>query len=146
MTPDDEPSAEDTAGPSGVEDESGGGPIRRVAGLAKHAVTGAAGYLADKRFERTPAGRARAAAEDGAATFHIRIDLDDIAYRARAKGGKAEEPEVTDVIGEIEAEGWRLDDIEYLTETDDWERTDEDGSVTRGSTQRTSAILLFRRS
>ena len=86
-----------------AEDGSDAGPIRRAAGLAKDAVTGAAGYVAEKRFERTPAGRARAAAADGAATFHIRLDLDDITYRARAKGGKAEEPEVNDVIGAIEA-------------------------------------------
>lgn len=121
------------------------GVLRRAAGMAKTAASGAAGFVADKRFERTPAGRARQAAEDGARTFHIRLDLDEITHRTGSGGAKTSRPDVSDAIGAIEAEGWHLDSIEYLTEVDEWERTDADGSVTRGSTPRSSAVMLFRR-
>lgn len=127
-------------------DDDDPGALRKAAGLAKSAVTGAVDYVSDKRFERTPAGKAKVAAEEGATTFHIRLDLDDISYRSKGKAKAATNPEVDDVIGAIEAEGWRLDNLEYITEAEQWERTDgEDGSVTRGSTEHTSAVLLFRR-
>lgn len=131
----------DDARPHGDHDT---GVVRKAAGLAKGAASGAVGFVAGRRFGRTPAGRARKAAEDGASTFHIRLDLAEITYGAGAKGGKTTEPEVADAIGEIEAEGWRLDHIEYLTEAEEWERTDADGSITRGTTPHTFAVLLFR--
>jgi len=139
----DEPEASDGRARSS-ESAVGDGPLRRAGGLAKKAAGATVGFVTDKRFGRTPAGRARSAARDGATTFHIRLDLDDITYRSGAKGNKTDAPEVGDAIGQIEAEGWRLDHIEYLTETDEWERTDDEGNVTRGTTQRSSAILLFR--
>ena len=52
---------------------------RRIADKARAAATGAASYVADRRYERTPAGKARKAARRGASTFHIRLDLDSIA-------------------------------------------------------------------
>lgn len=118
-------------------------PLARVAGAAKSAVTGAVGYVQDKRFEKTPAGRARVAFADGAQTFHIRLDLDDVAHRADGRGTR--DPRVDDAIGAIEAEGWRLEDLEYVSERDEWEETDENGVVTRGSRAQTFAIMLFRR-
>lgn len=136
---DDRPSDHDNA------EEAQKGIVRKAAALAKDAATGAAGFVSDRRFGRTPAGRARQAVEDGATTFHIRLGLDEITYAAGSGANRASEPEVADAIGQIEAEGWRLDHIEYLTENETWERTDADGSVTRGQTPHTFAVLLFRR-
>lgn len=143
MTTDERAESDEPTGSDGEPADSDG-PLRRAGGLAKKAAGATVGFVTDKRFGRTPAGRARSAARDGATTFHIRLDLDDITYRSGAKGNKTDAPEVGDAIGQIEAEGWRLDHIEYLTETDEWERTDNEGNVTRGTTQRSSAVLLFR--
>ena len=138
MAEDDDASVEEA-------DTDQAGALRKAAGLAKSAVTGAVDFVAEKRFDRTPAGKARAAAEDGATTFLIRLDLADISYRSKGKAKAAEDPEVADVIGAIEGEGWRLDNLEYITEAEQWERTDDEGAVTRGSTESTSAVLFFRR-
>lgn len=127
------------------DDESdGGGALRKAAGLARSAVTGAVDYVGDRRFERTPAGRARTAAAEGAATFLIRITLDDIAHRS--DGGSVASPETGDAIGQIEAEGWTLTQLDYVTETAGWEDVDDGGTVRRSARQVTSAVLLFRRS
>ena len=125
------------------EDEDGTGALRKAAGLAKSAVSGAVEYVGDRRFERTPAGRARTAVEDGAATFLIRIPLDDIAHRS--EGGSVNSPEAADAIGHIEAEGWTLAQLDYVTETAGWEDVDDGGTIRRGARQLTSAVLLFRR-
>ncbi len=121
-------------------DTDGGGALRKAAGLARSAVT----YVGDRRFERTPAGRARTAFEEGAATFLIRVPLDDIAHRS--DGGSVTSPETVDAIGHIEAEGWTLNQLDYVTETTGWEDVDDGGTVRRGARQVTSAVLLFRRS
>ena len=124
-------------------DDDGAGALRKAAGLAKSAVTGAVEYVGDRRFERTPAGRARAAFEDGAATFLIRVPLDDIAHRS--EGGSVNSPEAADAIGQIETEGWTLSQLDYVTETAGWEDVDDGGTVRRGARQLTCAVLLFRR-
>lgn len=120
------------------------GVLRRVGRVARSAAGAAGGFIADRRFARTPAGKARAAASDGASTFHIRLDLDDIAYHADGRG--TDDPEVDDTIGAIEAEGWALDSIDYVTETETWEEADDDGHVVRSGTRdHTFAVMLFRR-
>lgn len=124
------------------ENESAGA-LRKAAGLAKSAVTGAVEYVGDRRFERTPAGRARNAFEGGAATFLIRVPLDDIAHRS--EGGSVDVPDAPDAIGHIEAEGWTLTQLDYVTETAGWEDVDDGGTIRRGARQLTSAVLLFRR-
>ncbi len=132
-------------GDQGEEDgsDTGSGAVRRAAGLARSAASSAAGLVAGRRFSRTPAGKARAAAERGATTFHIRLDLDDISHRA----GQADTtPRIDDAIGSIEAEGWRLDDLEYVTETDEWEERGDDEQHRHSTIQRTFAVMLFRRS
>lgn len=128
----------------GEEDgsETGSGAVRRAAGMARSVASSAAGLITGRRFSRTPAGKARAAAERGASTFHIRIDLDDISHRA----GQAETtPRIDDAIGSIEAEGWRLDNLEYVTETDVGEERSDDDQLRHATTQRTFAVMLFRR-
>lgn len=124
-------------------DDDSAGALRKAAGLAKSAVSGAVEYVGDRRFERTPAGRARGAFEDGAATFLIRIPLDDIAHRSDA--GSVDSPDAPDAIGHIEAEGWVLAQLDYVTETAGWEDVDDGGTIRRGARQLTSAVLLFRR-
>ena len=124
-------------------DDDGAGTLRKAAGLAKSAVTGAVEYVGDRRLERTPAGRARSAFEGGAATFLIRIPLDDIAHRS--EGGSVDSPDAADAIGHIEAEGWTLAQLDYVTETAGWEDVDDGGTIRRGARQLTSAVLLFRR-
>ncbi len=119
------------------------GALRKAAGSLRGAASGAVAFVADKRFDRTPAGKARKAAEAGASTFHIRLDLDDIAHRGG--GHHTREPELDDAIGSIELEGWVLDQIQYVTETDEHEDTDGEGTLHRRVVQRTSAVLLFRR-
>jgi hypothetical protein len=138
---DDEPET-DHGSDEGDSHDDAPGALHKAAGLVRSAASGAVSYVSDRRFGRTPAGKARQAAEEGAKTFHIRLDLDSIAHRS--DGHSTHEPELDDAIGAIEAEGWRLDQIQYITETDDWEKTDDQGRVSHGSEQRTSAVLLFR--
>ncbi|MEM7285514.1 MAG: hypothetical protein AAF480_04110 [Actinomycetota bacterium] len=125
------------------EEADGAGALRKAAGLAKSAVSGAVDYVGDRRFERTPAGRARSAYDDGAATFLIRIPLDDVAHRS--EGGSVNTPDAPDAIGHIEAEGWVLAQLDYVTETAGWEDVDDGGTIRRGARQLTLAVLLFRR-
>lgn len=124
-------------------DDDRPGALRRTAGLLRSAATGTASFISDKRFDRKPAGKARKAREAGAATFHIRLDLDDITHRS--DGHSTREPGLDDVIGSIEAEGWALDQLQYVTESDEHEHTDDKGLPHRDVEQRTSAVLLFRR-
>lgn len=80
----------------------------------------------DYRFAHSPAGRAREAAQRGDTIFQHRAMVDH-----RGHG---------EVLSAIEAEGWKLDSTEYLTETE----TDIEPEGHEHVSTMTYAIYFFR--
>ncbi len=80
-----------------------------------------------RRFQRSPAGRARTAHGNGDSVFQLRERVTDKDHGA--------------VLSSIEAEGWVLSDTQHVQEVSS--RTDPDGG-SRSETD-TYAVYLFRR-
>lgn len=101
-------------------------PVTQVLGRAKDLASGSWEKVSAHRFNRTPAGRARAARANGDTVFQFRRQVDDQGHG--------------EVLSSIEAEGWELADTQHVQEVTS--KTDAEGNSE--STTKTFAVYMFR--
>ena len=104
-----------------------GGQVGKARGRAAERTEGLRQKAADYRFARSPAGRARAAAERGDRIFQYRSMLTNAGHGSD--------------LSAIEAEGWNLDQTDFQQETET--TAEPDGEQYTQSV--TYAVYLFRR-
>ena len=101
--------------------------LAKAAKATSEGLTAAKQASADRKFARSPQGRARAAAERGDSIFEFRAEV--------GSRGNGED------LSAIEQEGWTLEDTQFLHE----EHTDREPDGSERSDTITYALYRFRR-